>query len=131
MAAVTAHDRLARVPDLVNGDAAIVRRGRFLSATFLLAIDDVEYLVTVIEGRIARLERGPFLMRPWTFALRASADAWQRFWEPTPAPGYHDLFAMKKRGVARVEGDIVPLMTHLRYVQDVITAPRRAGGAHG
>ena len=131
MAAVTAHDRIARLPDLVNGDEGIVRRGRFLTTTFLLGIDDVEYLVKVIEGRIASFERGPFLMRPWSFALRASAEAWQRFWEATPAPGYHDLFAMKKRGVARVEGDIVPLMTHLRYVQDVITAPRRADRAHG
>lgn len=131
MAAVTAHDRIARLPDLVNGDEGVVRRGRFFTTTFLLGIDDVEYLVKVIEGRIASFERGPFLMRPWSFALRASAEAWQRFWEATPAPGYHDLFAMKKRGVARVEGDIVPLMTHLRYVQDVITAPRRAARAHG
>jgi hypothetical protein len=131
MAAVTAHDRIARLPDLVNADEAVVRRGRFLTTTFLLGIDDVEYLIRVSEGRIASFERGPFLMRPWSFALRASAEAWQRFWEATPGPGYHDLFAMKKRGVARVEGDIVPLMTHLRYVQDVITAPRRAGPAHG
>ena len=131
MAAVTAHDRIARLPDLVNGDEGVVRRGRFLTTTFLLGIDDVEYSIKVIEGRIASFERGPFLMRPWSFALRASAEAWQRFWEATPAPGYHDLFAMKKRGVARVEGDIVPLMTHLRYVQDVITAPRRAARAHG
>lgn len=131
MAAVTAHDRIAQLSDLVNGDHAIVRRGRYLTTTFLLGIDDAEYLITVIEGRVARFERGPFLMRPWSFALRASADAWQRFWDAVPAPGYHDLFAMKKRGVARVEGDIVPLMTHLRYVQDVITAPRRAARAHG
>ena len=131
MAAVTAHDRLARLPALVNGDDAAVRRGRFLSITFLLGIDDVEYLITVSEGRIASVERGPFLMRPWRFALRATGEAWLRYWEAMPAPGYHDLFAMKKRGVARVEGDIVPLMTHLRYVQDVITAPRRAARAHG
>jgi hypothetical protein len=131
MAAVTAHDRLARLPALVNGDDAAVRRGRFLSIAFLLGVDDVEYLITVSEGRIASVERGPFLMRPWRFALRATGEVWLRFWEAMPAPGYHDLFAMKKRGVARVEGDIVPLMTHLRYVQDVITAPRRAGPAHG
>jgi len=131
MAAVTAHERIAALPALVNGDAAVVRRGRFLTTAFLLGIDEVEYLITVSEGRIASFERGPFLMRPWTFALRASAETWQRFWEATPAPGYHDLFAMKKRGAARVEGDLVPLMTHLRYVQDVITAPRRAALLHG
>ena len=47
MAAVTAHDRIARLPDLVNGDEGVVHRGRFLTTTFLLGIDDVEYLVRV------------------------------------------------------------------------------------
>jgi hypothetical protein len=31
---------------------------------------------------------------------------------------------MKKLGVARVEGDLWPLMAHLRYVKDVLAAPR-------
>jgi hypothetical protein len=66
-------------------------------------------------------------MRPWTFAIRASTEAWRRFWEPVPAPGYHDLFAMKKLGVASVEGDLIPLMANLRYVKDVIAIPRRGG----
>jgi pimeloyl-ACP methyl ester carboxylesterase len=60
----------------------------------------------VAEGRIAAVETGPFLLRGWSFAVRAPAAAWVRFWEPVLAPGYHDLFAMKKLGVARVEGDL-------------------------
>jgi len=128
---VTAHDRLASLATLVNGDESLVRRGRFLCTTFLLEIGDVEYLVKVVEGRVASLERGPFLMRAWSFALRASADAWERFWESTPAPGYHDLFAMKKLGVARVEGELGLLMANLRYVKEVIATPRRGPRAHG
>jgi pimeloyl-ACP methyl ester carboxylesterase len=110
---------------LVNGDEALVRRGRFLTTTFLLQADEATWLVRVIEGHIEKIERGPFLMRAWTFAIRASAEAWQRLWEPTPAPGYHDLFAMSRNGHARIEGDLLPLMTNLRYVQDVLTSPRR------
>lgn len=117
---------VARLPELVNADAGLVRRGQRLTTTFLLAVDDDEYLVHVDGGRVAAVERGPFLMRSWTFAVRASAPAWARFWEPHPEPGYHDLFAMKKLGVARIEGDIWPLMAHLRYVKDVLAAPRRA-----
>lgn len=129
MAPVSVHDRLASLPALVNADADLVRRGRLLSTTFLVGVDDVEYLVTVREGRVAGLERGPFLLRPWSFAVRAPAAAWERFWAPVPAPGYHDLFAMKKLGVARVEGDLVPMMVHLRWVKDVLAAPR--GAARG
>jgi hypothetical protein len=120
--------RIEALPDLVNGDGALVRRGRFLTTTFLVGIGDADYLVKVVEGRIAGVEQGPFLLRPWSFAVRAPAEAWARFWEPAPPPGYHDLFAMKKLGVASVEGDIVPLMANLRYVKDVIAAPRRAAG---
>ncbi len=116
---------IERLPELVNADAALVRRGRFLTTAFLLEVGDVPYLIRVDEGRIAAVERGPFLLRSWTFAVRAPLAAWQRFWEPVPAPGYHDLFAMTKAGLARVEGDLHPLMTNLRWVKDVLATPRR------
>src|SRR5262245_5478350 len=121
-----------RLADLVNADESLVRRGRFLITTFLLESDGEAWLVRVAEGRIERVERGPFLMRAWSFAVRASRDTWQRFWEPVPAPGYHDLFAMSRNGHARIEGDLVPLMTHLRYVQDVLTSlrPRERAAGH-
>ena len=121
-----------KLAELVNADERLVRRGRFLTTTFLLESDGDAWLVSVVEGRIERVERGPFLMRAWSFAIRAPAESWRRFWEPVPAPGYHDLFAMSRNGHARIEGDLVPLMTHLRYVQDVLavlreTPPREAG----
>jgi hypothetical protein len=124
-AAAETHASILSLPDLVNNDASLVRRGRYLTVTFLVEAGDTEFLVRVLEGRVAAVERGPFLMRSWAFALRASPEAWARFWEPVPAPGYHDLFAMKKLGVARIEGDLAPLMAHLRYVKDVMAAPRR------
>jgi pimeloyl-ACP methyl ester carboxylesterase len=114
-----------RLAELVNGDESLVRRGRFLTTTFLLEADDDAWLVRVVEGRIERVERGPFLMRAWSFAIRAPRESWQRFWEPVPAPGYHDLFAMSRNRHVRIEGDLLPLMTHLRYIQDVLSSPRR------
>ena len=113
-----------RLPDWVNADAALVRRGRYLSTTFLIEVGEVAWLVPVPEGRGTRVERGPFLMREWAFAIRAPAEAWRRFWEPVPAPGFHDLFALTKGGHARVEGDLQPLMANLRYVKDLLTLPR-------
>jgi hypothetical protein len=115
---------LERLPEWVNADAGLVRRGRYLSTVFLVEIGEASWLVTVHEGRVDRIERGPFLMREWTFAVRASADAWRRYWEPVPAPGFHDLFALTKNGHARIEGDLRPLMANLRYVKDVLTLPR-------
>lgn len=117
---------LERLAELVNADAALVRRGRYLSTTFLVETGATAWLVTVHEGRVERVERGPFLMRAWSFAVRASEDAWRRFWEPVPAAGWHDLFAMTKGGQATVEGDLRPLMANLRYVKDVLGKLRRS-----
>lgn len=118
---------LERLAELVNADASLVRRGRYLSTTFMIQTGDTSWLVRVHEGRVQDVARGPFLMRSWSFAVRASEDAWRRFWEPVPAPGYHDLFAMTKDGHAIVEGDLQPLMANLRYVKDVLAKPRRSG----
>ena len=113
-----------RLPALVNGNAALVRRGRFLSTVFLVGAGDHDIYVTVRNGLIDEAAIGPATMRSWCFAIRASADAWQRFWEPVPRPGFHDLLAMMRFGVARIEGDLQPLMANLRYVKDVLEAPR-------
>jgi hypothetical protein len=116
---------LDQLAELVNADAGLVRRGRYLSTTFLVETGATAWLVSVHEGRVTRVERGPFLMRAWSFAVRASEEAWRRFWEPVPAAGWHDLFAMTKGGQATVEGDLRPLMANLRYVKDVLAKPRR------
>jgi len=42
-----------RLPELVNDDADLVRRGRFLTVTFLVTSGATQYLVGVVERRIA------------------------------------------------------------------------------
>ena len=116
---------IERLFELVNADEALVRRGRFLTCDFLVEVGDAPYHVSVERGRIASVTRGPSLMRPWRFAIRASEEAWREFWQPVPRPGYHDLFALTRFGRARVEGDLHPLMANLRYVKEVLETPRR------
>ncbi|SDG02830.1 MULTISPECIES: hypothetical protein [Thalassobaculum] len=116
---------LGRLPELVNENEGLVRRGRTLSGEFLVQADDTPVHIRVHEGRIEAVETGPFRMRAWRFAIKAEADAWTRHWEAMPAPGYHDVIAMTRLGVARLEGDLQPLMAHLRYVKEVLALPRR------
>ncbi len=121
---------LERLAELVNENAALVRRGRFLDVDFLVEVGKVPHLVRVRQGRVSEVETGGRPMRPWRFAIRAPAEDWARFWEPMPAPSHADIFAMTKRGVATIEGDLQPLMANLRYVKELLAAPRRlAGGA--
>jgi hypothetical protein len=116
---------IERLSQLVNVDEALVRRGRFLTCDFLVEVGEMPYHVSVERGRIASVTPGPVLMRPWRFAIRATEDAWGEFWQPVPRPGYHDLFALTRFGRARIEGDLQPLMANLRYIKEVLEAPRR------
>src|SRR5262245_43827346 len=122
---------IEKLPDLVNADAALVRRGRTLTVVVLIEIGATPYYVSIAAGRIARVERGPLLTRSWSFAIRGSEQAWGQFWLPVPPPHFHDLFALAKRGEFRIEGDFHPLMSNLLYLKDMLAAPRRlASEAH-
>jgi len=117
---------LEQLADRVNGDAALVRRGRHFTGAFLVEARPRGWLVHVLRGRIERVEEGPFVMPSWRFALRADEASWQRFWRPRPAPGDHDLLALVRRGLMKFEGDLQPLMANLLYIKGVLEAPRAA-----
>ena len=110
---------------LVNADAGLVRRGRFVDTTFLIAIDDDDTLIRIQDGRVINVTQGPFITPDYAFALRASREVWEKFWQPLPPLGFTDIFALVKQKLMRVEGDIHPFMANLLYFKDVIAAPRQ------
>lgn len=123
----TATREMEELADRVNGNAGLIRRGRFISLEFLLQIGDEAHHITIEKGHLAAItpgNPGPLLMRPWRFAIYLEEGAWSRFRQPMPRPGYHDLFAMCKLGVARIEGDIHPLMANLRYFKELLATAR-------
>lgn len=108
-----------------NADAVLVHRGRLLNTRFLLGVGEEQWLVRILEGRVAEMTRGPFVMPRWTFALRASAADWDAFWSPNPRPGYHDLFALIRFKRLAVEGDMHPFMANLFYFKALLAKLRR------
>ncbi len=119
-----------QLPLLVAADVRLAHRARHLAVECLIEIGAVPFYAAIAQGRLEALERGPLLMRPWRFAVRAPAAAWLALWQPVPAPGWHDLMALAKRGEARLEGDLHPLMANLQYFKDVSggTPPALRGG---
>jgi hypothetical protein len=114
-----------KIASVVNADAGLIRRGRFVDTTFLIAIDEVYTLIRVQEGRITKVSPGPFITPDYSFALRASREVWEKFWQPLPPLGFTDIFALVKQKLMRVEGNIHPFMANLLYFKDVIAAPRK------
>ena len=120
---------IERLPELVNNDSVLIRRGRFLSDTFMIEVGSEQYLLRIHAGKIESVEKGPFVMRSWRFSIRASEETWQRFWRKIPDPGYHDIFALLRKNRIALEGDLQPLMANLLYIKLLLAAPRSLAGA--
>jgi len=121
---MNSNEVMTRLPALVNQDTALIRRGRWLSNVFLVEAGTMQFLVHVDKGRLLKVEHGPFVMPSWSFAVRASESVWQRFWQPLPAPGDNDIFALRKTGEMSVEGNLQPFMANLIYIKQVLAMPR-------
>ena len=98
------------IPKHVNADANLVRRGRFVDTTFMIAIDEAYTLLRIQEGRVTKVTPGPFITPDYSFCLRASRAVWEKFWQPLPPLGFTDIFALVKQKLMRVEGDLYPFM---------------------
>jgi hypothetical protein len=109
----------------VNADADLIRRGRLVNTTILIAVDETDFLMRIQDGRIVEIKRGPFITPDYSFALRARGSVWEKFWQPLPPIGFNDIFALIKSKSMRVEGDLHPLMANLLYFKDVIAMPRK------
>ncbi len=126
---------LRRLVELANRDPWLVHRGRFLDVTFLVGASapagTEDYLVRIRRGRVDEVERGPFVMPRWTFALRADAQSWRLFFQPVPPPGFHDVLALVKSRRLLIDGDQHPFMANLLYFKDLLAClrPRDAQGA--
>ncbi|HZP99611.1 MAG TPA: hypothetical protein VFB13_08750 [Reyranella sp.] len=120
-------ERFAELPKLLAADADLLRRGRWLAAECRIDIGSEPFFLSIRDGSLASFERGPKLMRSTAFAYRASDEAWTNYWKPLPDPGWHDLFALTKRGAASMDGDLRPFLQNLQYFKDLLALPRRQG----
>ena len=64
---------IEKIASLVNADARLLRRGRFVDTTFMIAIDDAYTLIRIEGGRIAKVTPGPFITPDYSFACARRA----------------------------------------------------------
>jgi hypothetical protein len=123
---MSAADRFAALPSLLAADDDLRRRGRWLTVECRIDVGSEPFFLPIRDGNLAALDRGPRLMRSTAFTFRATDEAWTNYWQPIPAPGWHDLFALTKRGAASMDGDLRPLLQNLQYFKDLLALPRKA-----
>jgi hypothetical protein len=122
---MTPADRFAALPRLLAADADLLRRGGWLTVDCRIDVGDEPFFLSIRDGNLAALDRGPRLMRSTAFTFRATDEAWTNYWQSIPAPGWHDLFALTKRGAASMDGDLRPLLQNLQYFKDLLALPRK------
>ena len=105
---------MRRWQQLVNSDRALKVIGKFFDAEICFQFGERQYLVSVKSGSIENVIHKKTIGSIWDFALRAPSEVWGKFVERTPPPMYHDIWAMAKLGVLRMEGDMKKVWQHLR-----------------
>lgn len=119
-------DMISQLASKANSDEAFVRCGRFLSIALLLDVGAKSWLIGISEGKVVSVERGPFVMPSWSFALRAPEDEWLKFWSADSRPGFHDLMALIKRRTLKAEGNLQVFIANLRYFKEALGKLRKA-----
>jgi hypothetical protein len=114
------------IRERVNAREALVRRGRYVSLAFLLGVGDQDYVVTIERGRVTAVEPRRLATMTGRFTIRAAKPVWEEFWKPVPKRDHHDLLSMLAAGIAKIDGDLLPLMQNLQYFKDVLATPRPA-----
>lgn len=104
-------------------DADLRRRGRWINARCLLAVDNQQVLLDIRQGAMNLMDHFAPLSN-WDFALHGSVLAWEHHWQTPPPAGWHDLLALAKRGELRIEGNLQPFMANLQYFKDLLALPR-------
>lgn len=110
---------LDALPELVNTNPALVRRGRWTRATMLIEIGDKGWLIRMDGGRIA-VEPETWAVSRWDFAIRGPEEAWRKFWAAMPPPMHHDIHALVRAGKFRLEGDIDLMLANMLYLKLVL-----------
>lgn len=102
--------------DVVNADPTLKVIGKYFTADFLIGFDDTEYVVSVRNGTIERVTDSLSIETPWSFALRAPEESWEKYIQKVPPPMYNDLWAMAHplHGRLRMDGDVKVLWQNLR-----------------
>ena len=108
----------------LNETPHLLRLGRLFSETVLIEVDGSEIYLTFEKGHLREVTAGPSRKTPWRFAFRTDAEALQKFWEPRPEVGFHDLFGLVKIGRGRIDGDILSLVKNLRFFKEVLALAR-------
>lgn len=111
-----------------NEDPEIQAHGKYYTCSFLLDMEEHQFLIRMNAGKIEEIlvDPGPLDLR-YQFIIRASADTWRNFGKETPPPMYHGIWSASFQRDMKLEGDLLVLMQNLRTLTRQIELLRQTG----
>jgi hypothetical protein len=116
---------------LSDNDAELQAHGKYYSCSYLLDMEDQEFLVRMHQGKVEDLVVDPEPLVAYDFAIRADADTWRGFCQEIPPPMCHGIWAATFRRGMRLEGDLLVLMQNLRCLTRQLELLRVTGPLSG
>lgn len=98
---------------------------RDINLSMMVSFGTRSGIVRIHQGSVSEVNESGTPLQSWDFAIKGSNEGWNRFWEETPQPGWHDIFALTKRGEFDISGQLQPLMAHLQCIKDLLAVGRR------
>ena len=108
----------------INSNQDLLKRGKWVSLTFTFGIENTDYLIEIINGKVNSIKKRVLLTNSGVFRIHGESMSWEKHWLKNPPRDYHDIFAMLAKKIIILEGDLTPFIQNLQYFKDLIASNR-------
>jgi pimeloyl-ACP methyl ester carboxylesterase len=105
-------NQIRHLLEVINADAEFRLARRNFSKDILLVVGDTGCIVKIRDGVVGEIRLDPTFMNPWSFCLKGSTEAWERFLQPLPPPTFTDLYGCIARRHFELGGDVEAAFAH-------------------
>ena len=108
----------------INSNQDLLKRGKWVNLTFTFGIENTDYLIEIINGKVNSIKKRVLLTKSGVFRIHGESVSWEKHWLKNPPQDYHDIFAMLAKKIIILEGDLTPFIQNLQYFKDLIASNR-------
>ena len=108
----------------INSNQDLLKRGKWVNLTFTFGIENTDYLIEIINGKVNSIKKRVILTKSGVFRVHGQSMSWEKHWLKNPPRDYHDIFAMLAKKIIILEGDLTPFIQNLQYFKDLIASNR-------
>ncbi len=101
------------------------KTARDINLKMLVAFGSRTGIVHFNHGIVTEIQESSTPLQSWDFSVKGSTEGWNKFWEEIPQAGWHDIFALTKRGEFDINGQLQPFMANLQTIKDLLAVGRR------